>query len=157
MSSDNLISELKNVKKDISTLTKQVLDIADKFKINVTPQVTKAERLVQKVACYVTNIDDVKKTTMNTIYSFIDDQKGVLLTIIIFAFLIFIIPMSILFLMIGFYSCAPSYVTILSYILTLLFIAFCIILIVQLTKDNIRVSTKKVTDDLIKNLDNLCK
>jgi len=157
MASDNLISDLKNVKKDISTLTKQVLDIADKLKINVPPQVTKAERLVQKVACYVTNIDDVKKTILNTIYSFINEQKGILITIIIFAFLIFIIPMTILFLLIGFYSCAPSYVTILSYILTLLFITFCITLIVYLTKDNISISTKKVTNNLIKNLDNLCK
>lgn len=152
---DNLITDLKNIKKDISTLTKQVFDISDKI---MKPQVVnKSEKLIQKVGCLISNFDNVKKNILTTLYSFINEKKAILITIIIFSFLIFIIPMTILFLLIGFYSCSPYYVTLISYILTLLFIAFCILLIIKLTKDDINISTNKLTNDIIKNLDNICK
>lgn len=153
--SDILLSDLKIIKKDISTLTKQVLDISDTF---ITPKIiTKSDKLIQKVGCMISNFDNVKTNILSTLFSFINEKKGIIITILIFTSLIFIIPLTILFLMIGFYSCSPVYVTILSYILTLLFISFCILLIIKLTKDDITTSTNILTNNIIKNLDNICK
>jgi uncharacterized BrkB/YihY/UPF0761 family membrane protein len=152
----NNITDLQN---QINNLKKELLEVGKNFS-DLIQNNQNTENIIKdigNVKCLVENISSITKLINESIEGVWDKQRRSFIIIGVFLMLMFIIPLIITFYLIGNYTSAPWYITVIGFIITIILLFMCVLFIYNIVKNIFKVSITTAYAEFVKKLQSVCK